>query len=49
MIESLQLLGLSERTQEVFVRAVRQLAGHYHKSRDMITVQELRRWFLDIK
>src|SRR5215813_5822484 len=37
MIECLQLRGLSERTQESYVRAVRQLAEHYHKSPDLIT------------
>ena len=35
MIECLQLRGLSERTQEAYVRAVRQLAEHYHKSPDL--------------
>ena len=29
MIADLQLRGLSERTQEMYVRAVRQLADHY--------------------
>ena len=38
MIEGLQLRGLAERTQEVYTRAVRQLAAHYHKSPDQITV-----------
>ena len=37
MIESLQLRGLSERTQEAYVRAVRQLADHYDKSPDLIS------------
>ena len=32
MIEDLQLGGMSERTQEMYVRTVRQLAEHYHKS-----------------
>jgi hypothetical protein len=49
MIESLQLRGLSERTQEAYVRAVRQLAQHYHKSPDLITDEELRQYFLHIK
>lgn len=49
MIESLQLRGLSERTQEAYVRAVRQLADHYHKSPDLITDEELRQYFLHIK
>jgi len=49
MIESLQLRGLSERTQEAYVRAVRQLSDHYHKSPDLITDEELRQYFLHIK
>src|SRR5437762_12178655 len=49
MIECLQLRGLSARTQESYVRAVRQLADHYHKSPDLITEEELRQYFLHIK
>jgi site-specific recombinase XerD len=49
MIETLQLRGLSERTQEAYVRAVRQLTDHYHKSPDLITEEELRQYFLHIK
>jgi len=49
MIESLQLRGMSERTQEAYVRAVRQLADHYHKSPDLVTEEELRQYFLYIK
>lgn len=49
MIESLQLRGLSERTQESYVRAVRQLAEHFHKSPDLISEEELRQYFLYIK
>ncbi len=49
MIQDLQLRGFSERTQEMYVRAVRQLAEHYHKSPDLITEEELRQYFLYIK
>jgi integrase/recombinase XerD len=49
MIECLQLRGLSARTQEMYVRAVRQLAEHYHKSPDVITEEELRQYFLYIQ
>jgi len=49
MIEGLQLRGLSERTQQAYVRAVRQLAEHYHKSPDLITEEELRQYFLYMK
>jgi integrase/recombinase XerD len=49
MIECLQLRGLSERTQEAYTRAVRQLSEHYHKSPDQITEEELRQYFLYLK
>src|SRR5215475_14473451 len=49
MIEDLHLRGLSERTQEMSVRAVRQLAEHYHKSPDRLTEEELRDDFLYLK
>jgi len=43
------LRGLSERTKDSYVRAVRQLAEHYHKSPDLISEEELRQYFLFIK
>ena len=46
MIEDMQLHGLSERTQDAYVRAVRQLAVHYKKSPDKITEGEIREYFL---
>jgi len=49
MIECLQLRGLSERTQAMYVRAVRQLAEHYRKSPDLISEEELRQYFLYVK
>jgi integrase/recombinase XerD len=49
MIECLQLRGLSERTQESYVQAVRLLAEHYHKSPDLISEEELRQYFLYLK
>ena len=42
MIECLQLSGLSERPQDMDVRAVRPLAAHYRKSPDLISEEELR-------
>ncbi len=45
LIEDLQLHGLSSRTQEVYVVAVRQLADHYGKSPDQISEEELRQYF----
>ena len=49
MIESLQLRGMSERTQEAYLRAVRQLAQHYKKSPDLVSEEELRQYFLHMK
>lgn len=46
MIEDMQLRGLSKRTQEAYVRAVRQLAEYYNKSPEQITEEELRQYFL---
>lgn len=42
MLEDLRLRGLAPRTQEAYVRAVRQLAAHFHKSPDQISEEELR-------
>ena len=49
MIEDLQLKGYGERTQQMYVRAVRQLSEHYHKSPNRITEEELRDYFLYTK
>jgi Phage integrase, N-terminal SAM-like domain len=49
MIECLQLRGLSGRTEEAYVRAVRQLADQFHKSPDLISEEELRQYFLFLK
>jgi site-specific recombinase XerD len=49
MLDDLKLRGLSERTQEVYVRAVRQLAEHYKKSPDQISDEEIRQYFLYLK
>ncbi len=42
MVEDMQLRGLSEKTQDGYVRAVRQLAEHYGKSPEHIGDEELR-------
>ena len=49
MIEDFQLRGLSERTQEISVRAVRQLAAHDHTSPARITAEALRDSLLSLK
>ena len=46
MIEDLQLHGFAEKTQEAYLRAVRQLAAYCKKSPDQITEEELREYFL---
>lgn len=49
MIEDLQLKGMGERTQQMYVRAVRQLSEHCNKSPDRIKEEELRDYFLYVK
>jgi integrase/recombinase XerD len=49
MIEDMQLRGLSEKTREAYVRGVRQLAEHYHKSPDHISEEELRQYLLYLR
>ncbi len=44
--EDMQLRGMSERTIEMYVRAVRQLTKHYNKSPDKISDEQLRKYFL---
>ena len=48
MMEDLKLHGLSQNSRIIYVRAVRQLAEHYHKSPDRITEEELRQYFLSL-
>jgi integrase/recombinase XerD len=49
MVEDMQLRGLSQKTQESYLRSVRQLAEHYHKAPDQISEEELRQYFLYLK
>ena len=49
LIEDLQLAGMCERTQEAYVRSVRQLAEHCGKSPDQIDEEEIRSYFLYVK
>jgi site-specific recombinase XerD len=49
MMEDMQLRGLSEGTQETYIRVVRQLAEHYGRSPDQLSQEELRRYFLYLK
>ena len=49
MHHDLQLAGLSERTQEAYLRAVRQLAEHFRTPPDRLTEQQLRDYLLHLK
>lgn len=49
MVEDMQLRGLSRKTQDCYVRAVRQLAQHYGKSPDLLSEEELRQYFLYLR
>jgi hypothetical protein len=46
MIEDMQLDGYSAKTQTAYLGAVRGLAGHYHRTPENITHDELRSYFL---
>jgi site-specific recombinase XerD len=49
MQEELQLAGLSERTQRSYLRAVRQLAEHFHTAPDRLTESQVREYLLYLK
>jgi integrase/recombinase XerD len=46
MKEDLQLAGYSLRTQESYIATVRVLAKYYHRSPDLLTEDEIRRFFI---
>ena len=45
----LQLAGLSQRTQDAYLRAVRMLADHFHTPPDRLSEQQVRDYFLHLK
>jgi site-specific recombinase XerD len=49
MIEDIQLAGLSQSTQEAYVRSVRQLAEHFRLSPDRITERQLRGYLIHLR
>jgi site-specific recombinase XerD len=49
MHEDLQLAGLAEGTQAVYLGAVKRLAAHFHKAPDQLTEQQVREYFLYLK
>ena len=46
MLGDMQLQGLSERTQESYVRAIRKLCEHFRRPPDQVSDEELREYFL---
>jgi site-specific recombinase XerD len=49
MHQDLQLAGLSDRTQEAYLRAVRQLADYFHIPPDRLTEPQVRDYLLHLK
>ena len=49
MMEDMQLRGLSERTQDSYVRAVRQFLEYCHKPAEQVGQEEFRQYFLYLK
>ena len=49
MQEDLQLRGLAPKTQDAYLRAVRQLAEHYGESPDQLDENHIRNYFLYLK
>ena len=49
MIDDMNLAGLSSRTQGEYIRAVRQLVKIYKVSPDLITEEQVRRYFVDLQ
>lgn len=49
LIEDLKLAGYSVRTQEAYLRAVRQRSRHYQRSPADLNEDELRRYFVHLR
>jgi hypothetical protein len=49
MIADMQLAGLSQGTQEAYVRVVRQLAGYFRLSPDRLTEGQLRDYLMHLR
>jgi len=49
MLSDLQLKGMSERSQQIYIRQVRMLAEYYEKSPDLLTIDDIRNYFLHLK
>ena len=48
MIQDMELRGLKENTQKAYVEAVKGLARHFNRSPDLLTEEELRRYFVHL-
>jgi integrase/recombinase XerD len=46
MIDTLQLNGKGERTQQAYTRSVRMLSQFYDKTPELVSEQELQEYFL---
>ena len=49
MVDTLQLNGKGERTQQAYTRSVRMLSQFYDKTPDLVSEQELQDYFLQRK
>jgi len=49
MIENMKLAGLSPATQAAYIKAVRGLAAHYHRSPDQLSQEEVRSYLLHMR
>jgi integrase/recombinase XerD len=48
MIQDMELRGLKENTQKAYVDAVKDLARHYNRSPDLLSEEEIRRYFVGL-
>ena len=49
MIDDMRLAGFAERTQDVYIQAVRRLAAHYMRSPDVLSEEEVRAYLLHLR
>ena len=49
MIEDMTLAGLSPTTQAIYIKAVRGLAAHYHRSPENLSEEEVRSYLLGMR
>jgi len=48
MIQDMELRNLKENTQKAYLDAVKDLARHYNRSPDLLSEEEIRRYFVDL-